>query len=133
MQTMNDRQRFDATMHYRPRDRAPIMDFSFWDETLPTWHEQGLPKWVDRTTSDGYFGMDCSIECMTGVVGISSGLAPAFEEMVLEDRGEQEIAQQEDGVRVLRGKFMGSIPLPQEHLLTDPRELARPLQTAPRP
>ena len=31
---MNERQRFDATMHYRPRHRAPICDFSFWDETL---------------------------------------------------------------------------------------------------
>lgn len=31
---MNERQRFDATMHYGPRDRAPICDFSFWDETL---------------------------------------------------------------------------------------------------
>ena len=116
---MNDRERFIATMQYAARDRAPILDFSFWDETLPVWHGQGLPAWVDRSNSDAYFGMDCSIECMTGVVDIDAGLMPKFEEKVIEDLGDQEIAQQADGVRVLRGKFMGSIPLPQSHALTD--------------
>ena len=31
---MNDRERFKATMHYQPRDRSPICDFGYWDETL---------------------------------------------------------------------------------------------------
>jgi hypothetical protein len=35
---MNDRERFLATMHYQPRDRSPIMDFTFWDETIVIWH-----------------------------------------------------------------------------------------------
>ena len=46
MQPMNDRQRFIATMHYQPRDRAPICDFGFWNETIPAWHKQGLPEHV---------------------------------------------------------------------------------------
>ena len=116
---MNDRQRFSATMHYRTRDRSPIMDFNFWDETLPIWHEQGLPKWVNRRNSDAFFGMDSGIEAGGRVVGVGADLAPAFEEKVLEDLGDHVIEQQADGVQVLRKKFMGSIPQPQHHLLSD--------------
>jgi hypothetical protein len=116
---MNERERFVATMHYGARDRAPIMDFGFWDETLPVWHEQGVPTWVNRSNSDDYFGMDMGIEHLPNRVGVSVGLAPVFEEKVLEDRGEYELRQQQDGVRVLRRKFMSSIPHPESHLLTD--------------
>lgn len=116
---MNNRERFLATMRYQARDRSPIWDFSFWDETLPIWHEQGLPRWVDRHSSDAFFGMDEGIEAGQRAVGVEVGLAPHFEHKVLEDRGEDEVVQQSDGVRVLRRKFMGSIPQPQGHLLTD--------------
>lgn len=116
---MNERERFVATMHYQPRDRAVISDFGFWDETLPTWHEQGLPRWVERANADSFFGVDFGIEWVTRPVGISVGLVPPFEELILEDRGEYELRQQADGVRVLRRKFMGSIPHPESHLLTD--------------
>jgi len=116
---MNDRQRFHATMNYQPRDRSPIMDFGFWDETLPIWHEQGLPTHVNRLTSDAFFGMDAGIEAGQRVVGTVSGLAPTFEEKTLEDRGEYELRQQADGVQVLRRKFLSSIPLPVSHKLTD--------------
>jgi hypothetical protein len=43
MNPMTDRERFIATMHYQPRDRAPICDFGFWPETIEEWHKQGLP------------------------------------------------------------------------------------------
>jgi hypothetical protein len=115
---MNERQRFHAALHYQPRDRAPICDFSFWDETLPTWHAQGLPAWVDRTTSDAYFGMDRLFSADTET-GVAIDLAPAFEYRVLEDRDDHEVVQQADGVRVLRKKFMGSIPQHLGHLLVD--------------
>lgn len=116
---MNDRQRFSATMHYQPRDRSPIWDFNFWDDTLPVWHTQGLPTWVDRKTSDEYFGMDFGIEAAADAVGIVSGLAPKFELTVLQDLDDHERIQQEDGVQVIRKKVLGSIPQPQRHLLTD--------------
>ena len=116
---MDDRERFVATMHYQPRDRVPIWDFGFWDDTLPVWHRQGLPRYVDRSNSDNYFGMDFGLERAADAVGISAGLAPLFDAVVLEDHGEHELVQQEDGVIVLRTKVLGSIPLPQRHLLTD--------------
>jgi hypothetical protein len=113
---MNERQRFLATMRYQPRDRAPICDFGFWTETLVVWHEQGLPA---RVTNDGeaseYFGMDS----YWGGPGVHVDLLPAFEYRVIEDRGDHEVVQQSDGVRVLRKKFMGSIPHHESHLLVD--------------
>ena len=101
-------------MHYQPRDRAPIYDFNFWEETLVIWHDQGLPDDVNCDNSDDFFGMDSFHH-----TGATVDLAPAFETLVIEDRGDHEIIQQPDGVRVLRKKFMGSIPQHVGHLLVD--------------
>jgi len=120
---MNDRERFIATMHYQARDRVPLYDFSFWDETLPTWYEQGLPKEVTRANAADFFGIDQSVgggDAHQGMAPtLNLGLFPAFERRVIEDRGDHEVIQQPDGVRVLRKKFMGSIPLHEGHLLVD--------------
>ncbi len=106
-------------MHYCPRDRAPIMDFSFWNETLPLWQGQGLPSHVNRSNSDQFFGMDPGIDAISDATGVNVGLCPPFDEIVLQDRGEEEVFQQKDGVRVLRRKFMVSIPQHLAHLLVD--------------
>ncbi len=132
---MNERQRFVATMHYQERDRSPICDFSFWEETVELWYEQGLPRTVDRFNSDDYFGMDGLMSYVlskessaltapadrrrTAVDGVWVGLVPEFEPIVLEDCGDAEVIQQVDGVRVLKKKFMSSIPTHQSHLLVD--------------
>ena len=116
---MSDRERFLATMHDRPRDRAPICDFGFWPETIEGWHEQGLPEWVggghDTTSTDVFFGMDR----YAGGPGVNVNLCPPFERRVLEDRGDHQLVQQSDGVQVLEKKRMGSIPHPERHLLVD--------------
>lgn len=114
---MNDRERFNATMHYQPRDRSPICDFGFWKETITLWYDQGLPRNVNPCNSDMFFGMDFGLDWIGA--GVNVGLEPLFDEVVLEDRGDYEIVQQIDGVRVLRKKFMGTIPQHQGHLLVD--------------
>lgn len=132
---MNDRQRFVATMHYGPRDRVPICDFSFWDETVVAWYDQGLPRSINRNNSDDFFGMDplfrCVLDTETTALtapahadrsmfeGVFVGLVPEFDCVVLEDRGDAQLLQQPDGVRVLKAKSMSSIPLHQGHLLVD--------------
>lgn len=119
---MNDRQRFLATMHYQPRDRCPMYDFSFWDETLPLWHGQALPENINRSNASAWFGMDKSIgsgEPEPAPVRGVSGLVPGFESKVIEDRGDYELVQQGDGVRVVRKKHMGTIPTHDSHLLVD--------------
>ena len=119
---MNDRERFVATMHYQHRDRSPICDFGYWPETLEVWHDQGLPEEISEEGGRyffDFFGTDFPIRRADSFTGIDVGLMPRFQERVLEDRGDHEVVQQEDGVRVLRRKFMSSIPKPLAHLLTD--------------
>ena len=120
---MNNRERFRATMHYQPRDRMPITDFGFWEETIPVWHDEGLPRNVTflykHTNHVPYFGMDFGLDVVSRATEIQIGLLPAFRPKILEDRGDHEVRQQTDGVRVLRRKFMSSIPQPQGHLLVD--------------
>jgi hypothetical protein len=124
---MNDRERFQAIMHYRPVDRPPICDFSFWSETIVLWRDQGLPDNVTPAdyyyhlggNADEFFGMDYSMDRVIDAAGLEAGLMPAFEEKVIEDRGDAEVIQQTDGVRVLRHKFLSSIPQHQGYLLVD--------------
>lgn len=116
---MNNRERLNAILHYRPVDRCPITDFGFWDETLVFWHEQGLPETTGMETIRDYLGMDFTMTGIDETTGIINKLDPLFEERVIEDRGDQWVIQQPDGVQVLRHKFMSSIPHPVKHLLAD--------------
>ena len=76
---MNHRERFVATMHYQPRDRAPLYDFNFWDETIPIWHKQGLPATVTQANSRHYFGLDASLGGgEPPIVGMGAALANAI-------------------------------------------------------
>ena len=107
-------------MHYKPVDRCPICDFGFWDETIPEWHKQGLPRKVEwkstaEVYTDQWFGMDSYSAGGTPDVGLN----PQFEWKIIEDLDDHEIIQQGDGVRVLRKKYMGSIPHHVGHLLED--------------
>lgn len=132
---MNARERFNATLNYRERDRCPLIDFGFWAECLDAWYEQGLPVEVDATNTDAYFGMDAFMRtylsregtdgsCLTdrGMIvpeGIRVGLVPFFEDHVIEELGDQEVVQKADGTRVRRHLRMSSIPVQEDHLLCD--------------
>lgn len=118
---MNNRERFHSVMHYQPRDRSPIADFGFWEETIPLWHEQGLPEdvyftYIASNTVD-FFGMDFGIDSIG--IRVESGMCPGFEEEILEEHGNRILLQQSDGVIVERDRFMSSIPKPVAHTLTD--------------
>lgn len=118
---MNDRERFLATMRYQPRDRAPICDFGFWKETIPTWHAQGLPKKVrwgvkgKPDNTDEFFGMDKYWSWM----GAHMHFWPEFEARVIEDRAETRLVMQYDGVVVEESKTHSTIPTHVGHTLVD--------------
>ena len=109
---MNARQRLHATMHYLPRDRSPIMDFGFWDETLVIWEKHGFPK---EGNPDEFFGM----APQWFEVGVDVRLCPQFDEVVLKDRGETWVLRDNEGVTKEKGKFLGSIPRHFDHTLKD--------------
>ncbi len=115
--SMTDRERFLATMRYEARDRMPLWDFGLWQETFELWRETG---WTVTPTGNyhqdmaRFFGMD-----EFGYGGLENGLCPRFPEVVLEDRGDTEVIQDGQGVRLLRPKTTASIPQHMGHTLVD--------------
>ena len=119
---MNDRERFNATMHYRPRDRSPLYDFNFWDETIPEWHKQGLSTEWDRGNVRDYFGLDSSLgggEPQDWGTGVAGDLCPGFPSDIIEDTGDVYTVMQSDGVIVQRQRSSVSIPMHVGHTLVD--------------
>jgi len=112
---MNDRERFQAIMHYRPFDRSIIQDFQYWNETLDVWHAYGLPKDVGWDQTQEFFGFDPLWDGVSAVVD----LCPTFEQKVLEESERYKILQQADGTTVRWMKVGASIPEELDHTLTD--------------
>jgi len=100
---VNDRQRFNNQMHYRPVDRCPIWDFGFWTETIQVWEHYGLPEGVN---TDEFFGMDQQWR----VMNVDLGLSPCFEDKQLSDEGETEVIMDASGVTMRRNKRHATIP-----------------------
>jgi len=104
---MNARERFYRTMHFQPIDRVPDEEFGYWDETLRTWHDQGLPREIDDNgKADYYFGFDFKRGVPT-----HQGLIPGFESKVLAEDDLHVTYQGGDGVIYMQNKNrFGTIP-----------------------
>ncbi len=93
---MTTRERILAVLDFQKPDRLPYMDFGYWDETITTWHIQGLPHTV-TTNSE--------VECYLGLEGVSifpyvplvNGMFPFFERTVIRHEGDHVIAQDHEG------------------------------------
>jgi uroporphyrinogen decarboxylase len=80
-------------MHFEPVDHVPDEEFGWWDNTLTTWHEQGLPREIDTLPKgDLYFGF-----APRAGVPVHQDLLPGFERKVLERRGEHLLIRDEQG------------------------------------
>ena len=112
---MNDRERFQAIMHYRPADRGIIQDFSYWNETVMAWHEYGLPRDVGRANAGEFFGLDRLWDGVSAPVM----LCPEFETELLSDDGTFQVIRQGDGGVIRKHKLLSSIPQHLEYGLTD--------------
>jgi len=116
---MTERERFAATMHYRPRDRAPICDFGFWRETIDAWHDQGLSQEIPAEGHGGAFSKAAGMDDYHGGVSPNIGLKPGFGHEVIEDLGDEQIARNNHGVIVRSHKTGSSIPMHLGHTLVD--------------
>ena len=130
---MTSRERFLATVRGGPRDRVPLIDLGYWDETLERWRNEGLPRAINQKTVAGHFNLDpfwrtyLSPEATDGhgladrgmlvPGGLRVGLVPLFPESVVQDLGDQEIVRQGDGTCIRRHKTGSSIPLHESTLL----------------
>jgi len=90
---MTDRQRFNNQMHYRPVDRCVNMEFGWWKENFEVWpmfKENGIKNNAD---GDIFFSFDRG-----GSFCGCNWLNPAFENKVVEVRGNTKIMQNGDGL-----------------------------------
>ncbi len=54
---MTDRERWLRTFTFQEIDHVPDIEFGYWDDTFPTWHQQGLPQQIAANgIADRYFG-----------------------------------------------------------------------------
>ncbi len=113
---MTHRERWLNVMRFEPVDHVPDEEFGYWDDTFPTWHQQGLPREIDSNEkADIYFGF-----APRASVPVHYGLEPGFERKVLEVRGEQLLIQDEHGALCLiHASGQSSIPHFLEFRLKD--------------
>ncbi|MFA7236581.1 MAG: uroporphyrinogen decarboxylase family protein [Phycisphaeraceae bacterium] len=119
---MNLRQRLAHQMHYQPVDRSCLVDFNMWDETIPQWHTEGLPKKYTRRNIADYCGLDVSLgggEKNDWGTGVQHDLCPGFPGKILEDDGDIYTQMQSDGVIVRCQRSSVSIPMHVGHTLVD--------------
>jgi uroporphyrinogen decarboxylase len=90
---MTHRERWLGTMHFEPVDHVPDEEFGYWETTLTSWHEQGLPQEIDTLPkADLYFGF-----APRASVPVNQSLLPGFERQVLDDSGEHLLIRDEHG------------------------------------
>lgn len=106
---MNQRERFLKYMRFEPVDRIPLMEMGVWPETLERWHHEGLPKWVTELRHlEDYLRLDRSFNL--NWLPISVDVYPPFEPEVLEDREEDQIVRDENGIVYRQRKHHRTIP-----------------------
>lgn len=101
------RERFLKTMRFEKPDRLPFFEFGYWEETLPTWHDQGLPKHVNtEERAYEYFGIEDMFH-----VGVEQRHFPPAKAVVLEETDEYIITREDDlSVRQINREGFRSIP-----------------------
>jgi hypothetical protein len=91
---MNYRERFVRIFHHEKVDRIPDYEFGVWDQTYERWHKEGLPAEIKGVWDviPEYFGTDPEI-----YVNVNLRESPAFTFKVVEEKGDHQIIQDEDG------------------------------------
>ena len=100
---------------------APFVQREFGFYCLDNWAEQGMPQDVPHEVLFGYDPSGGHSLC--GLGWCEAAFVPAFEEKVLEDRGEHELAQDFAGRKVLyfKGRRSGFMPEYVDHPVKDMR------------
>ena len=98
---MTECERLLAQMGSNPKGPVPNWEFGYWDTTLPSWHEQGLPKEIDTPQKAyEYFGLE-GPHFRDGyfVSGGKTRLCPTFEKRSLGIEDGIETFLDADGVK----------------------------------
>ena len=83
-QAMTLKERFRRTMFYQEVAVRPNFEFGYWEDTLKTWHSEGLPKGVvDEASAYDYFGIE-----HWDMVNVNASPMPLYEHKTLEETEE---------------------------------------------
>ena len=108
---MTSKERMLKTLRRENPDRAPDLEFGAWVQTIERWHKEGLPEQCTGVWNvlSEYFGTEDHDAVNLGVV---TSLSPAFEDEVLEERGDHIIKRDKDGAtsELIRPELGASIP-----------------------
>ena len=91
--TMTHRERFNRQMHFQSVDRSVNMEFGYWEENFQQWKmfkDNGI---TNNAQADQFFSFD-PMPC----IWIHAWMNPAFEEKVVEIRGDKKILINSDGL-----------------------------------
>jgi uroporphyrinogen decarboxylase len=92
--TLTPRERYRRVTHFQVADHPVHMEFGWWNETFPLWHEQGLPAHVTNSgEGDRFFGLDTTLH-----VPVDVGMHPDFAYEVLEKHDRYNIVRDGEGV-----------------------------------
>lgn len=115
---MNDRERFNACLHFRETDRPPFYEWlHFWQEVVDRWRGEGLPPGVDHQE---YFGFDRRER-----VAVDFGPIPSYVTRILQEDDRHRIVETKgSGLRwVAKTLKMGSsIPQFMEFGVKEPED-----------
>ena len=121
---MNSRERFLATMNFKPVDHAPLIEWDYWIDTWEVWRAQGAPisdrgelgvnkpedenkkgSWDPFTTIIGpsipfenNAKVNFAMETGLRRVPLNSFISPKFEHKIIEERNGVIISQDERGM-----------------------------------
>ena len=121
---MNNRERVEAILHYKPYDRMPVVHFGFWLETSEKWFREGhLTKEESRSGYEGCFSMNQKLGFdfnWFNTFFYHGSIWPGFDREVLETLPDGSMKVMNSyGVVEMEKPGTNSIPMEIEHTLTD--------------
>ena len=128
---MNNRERLDAILNYKPYDRMPVVHFSFWRQTLQNWSEEGHLRedeiagiMIEGSPEERAFadqiGFDFNYNANFRNATGSPSLFPIFESEILEvlPDGRKKVLDKY-GAILLQREDLCSLPYEVGYTLTD--------------
>jgi len=121
---MNNRERVDAILHYKPYDKMPVVHFGFWPETVMKWHQEGhLTKEEGESRYEGTLSINQKLGFdfnWFSTFFYHGSIWPNFERKVVESMPDGSKKVMNDyGVIELEKPGTNSIPMEIAHTLTD--------------
>lgn len=113
--TMTSRERLAATLRREPTDRIPMLDVSYWPETIARWEHEGLAPGADVRE---LLGLDRIV-----FADFNTGLCRP--EQVLEETTDHLIKLDRHGRKVKEWKSVTATPVYLEFPLREPGDWAR--------